>query len=464
MMNKLLTAVAVISLAACGNPGSGGGATLKGRTTDDTGTQQQGLTSDQLGGSGSVAATAKVKANKLKADGTLEVVGEAEVTSGGHYELKVPAGEKKLIVQSVDSTGKVRASVIVEKAGAEGEATVVSPMTTESSVEAEVLAQMLANGVTLAEANAIDLRARINAKTAEAVKSSADATVRVKALAEACAAAQRAQLKAWADVGVTTTQSALFDAQLAASVKLNAGLDAAADLAAAEKAYEEFVVALQAQAKASAGDAKKASKGERAAGIAFRATVSTRLRVSGQAADPVADAAVRHAASLEARAATAATDAALTAGAAATATMDSFHTASATLITSLRASTSATATAAAYATYHTSLVGSANVMGSILGNYLQVNAATAASVDAAVMATATAAAQLDTALSAAATASITASQAIDFDAYANAVATALKTFDAAAQAQAASLVSFGSKADVAVELMAQANGSLRVTN
>ena len=41
---------------------------------------------------------------------------------------------------------------------------------------------------------------------------------------------------------------------------------------------------------------------------------------------------------------------------------------------------------------------------------------------------------------------------------------ALKTFDTAVQAQAASLASFGSKADVAVELMAQANGSARVTD
>jgi hypothetical protein len=120
------------------------------------------------------------------------------------------------------------------------------------------------------------------------------------------------------------------------------------------------------------------------------------------------------------------------------------------------------ASAQAYTAYQASLVGSAGVTGSILGNYLEVNGATATSVQPAISASATAATQLDAALNSAVTTSITASNAINFDAFATSIVTALKTFDAAVQANASNLVGFGSKADVALELMTQADGSLRI--
>jgi hypothetical protein len=455
-----MTAVlAAITLGACGVPS--GETTLKGRTSDETGVQRQGLTSGELGGSGSLSAASKIRVSRLKTDGTLELVGEGSVSSGGQFEISIPAAnEKKLIAQSIDATGKVRASVIVEQSGAEGAITVLSPMTTESSVEAEVLAQLVASGVSVAEANAIDLRARINAQTAAAVKESSDAGAKVKALAEAIASAQRAQLQAYAEAGVTTTQSALFDAQLSAAAKLNVALDGAADTAASEKAYEDFVVELQAKSRAAAGDARKASRGERAASIAFRATLNARLG----GADAVADAAYRHCAGLEARVMTLASEAALTAGAAAQATVDSFSSASATLNLSLRASTDVAATTSAFVAYRAALVGSTSVTGSVLGNYLEVDAITAASVQTAVDAIATAAVQLDLSIQAAATASLSATGTINFVAYTEAVVQALKTFDAAVEAQTAALAAFGSKASVALELMAQANGTLRVAN
>ena len=49
----------------------------------------------------------------------------------------------------------------------------------------------------------------------------------MKALAEAVSAAEEAEIRAYAKAGVTTSQSALFDAELAASAKLNVALDAA---------------------------------------------------------------------------------------------------------------------------------------------------------------------------------------------------------------------------------------------
>jgi hypothetical protein len=337
-------------------------------------------------------------------------------------------------------------------------------MSTETSVEAAVMLQMVAGGVSLAEANAVDLRARIDADTAAAVKASSDPDGRVKALAAAVIAAQRAQLRAWADRGLSLTQSALFDAEVSAAAKLNGALDAAADAAAGQQAYEQFMLDVQAAQTAKAGDAKAAWKGERAASLSYRAVVSARVHANGQAADPVADAALRHAAGLEARMTAAATEAALTAGGAASATMASFRSASAALSASLRASTRLADTAAAYAAYHAALVGDASLSGSVLGSYLEVDATTEASVMAALAATATAATELDAALNVASTGWLAGASNIDFDAYVTAVVTALQTFDAAVQAQSTALASFGSKADVALSLMAQTNGALRVMN
>lgn len=455
-------AFAVSLIAACGQPASSS-STVRGRTSDELGTQKQGLGGESLGGSGTVSAATKVRISRVGSGGKLETVAETDVKADGKWQAELAGnGEKKLVAQALDASGNVRESVIIESSGKDGDTITASPMDTESSVEAEAFIQMVAQGVELAEANAIDLRARINAKTAEAVKSSSDASARIKALAEAVAAAQRAQLKAYAEAGVTTTQSALFEAQLSAAAKLNVALDTAADKAAAEKAYDEFVAELHAQAREKAGDAKKASRGERAASIAFRATIKARLQISGQALDPVADAAVRHAAALEARVATHATEAVLTAGGAAQAQLDAIKAAGTTLRASLASSTSLSATAQAHATYRASLVGSAGISGSILGNYLEVNGGTAGAVQPAVNASANAATQLETSLNAAVTTSIQASNAINFDTFAQSIVAALKTFDSTVQAQATSFVGYGSKADVALELLVQANGSLRI--
>lgn len=455
-----LLALSTLVLAGCGQPPDAG-VRVRGKTSDELGAQKQGLGGEALGGSGSVSAVTKVQISKLTAEGRLEAVGAAEVKNGSYEVTASVIGEKKLVVQALDAAGAVRESVIIESSGEEQTVT-APPMDTETSVEAEVLAQLVASGVTHAEANSIDLRARINAKTAEAVKASTDAAARIKALAEATAAAQRAQLKAYAEAGVTVTQAELFNAQLAAAAKLNGALDAAAAKADAEKAYDAFVTEVQAAAREKAGDAKKAARGERAASIAFRATVKARIGANGSALDPVADASVRQAAALEARTTAQAVEAALTAGTAAQAQLDAAKNAGATLRAAVASSTSVRAAAQAYTAYHASIVGSTGVTGSIVGNYLEVNPATATSVQPSINASATAATQLDAALTSAVTTSVQAANTINFDTFAASIVSALKTFDAAVQANATNLTGFGSKADVALELMTQANGSLRI--
>ena len=91
-------------------------------------------------------------------------------------------------------------------------------------------------------------------------------------------------------MGLTTTQSVSYDAQLAAAVKLNAALDAAASAAASDKAYADFNTDADAALMAMDSSGKKATPAPRScASVAFRASVKARLMAGGQM-DPVADA------------------------------------------------------------------------------------------------------------------------------------------------------------------------------
>ena len=219
-----------------GDSGSNSGAntaTAKGRVSDSNGSQPQSLKilSGSFGGSGSVAAASKVRVSRLKADGSLEVLADAVVKSDGRYECPVPPNEKRLIIESLNASGSVMASAIIEATSAAGQSVTVTPIDTESSVEAAVLAKMAASGTALQDCNAIDLREWITANVALAVKASADSDVKIKALADAVVAAQTTRVKAYAQAGITTSQSAMYDAELAASQKLDIALDAAASSA-----------------------------------------------------------------------------------------------------------------------------------------------------------------------------------------------------------------------------------------
>ncbi len=454
-MKACLFSTLLATAIGCGGGSSGGSAVLKGRVSDSSGSQPQ-----TLGGSGSVSASAKVRVSRIKGDGSLEVMAEAQVQASGRYEIAVPSGEKRLIAESLDASGNVVASAIVESTGSGGAMT-VTPMDSESSIEAAVLAKMAASGVAVADCNAIDLRARINVKVAEAVKASADAELRIKALAESIAAAQSAKVKAYASVGLTTTQSALYDAQLAAAVKLNAALDAAASAAASDKAYADFNTDADAALMAMDSSGKKHARAESCASVAFRASVKARLMAGGQM-DPVADASLRAAASLEGRAAANAVASILAAGSAASANTTAAANAAAMLSAQLAASASASASASAFASWRTSLTGSGSVSGSVVGDFLGVNLLTAAVAQTAVTATTAAASVLDTTLDTATKVLVTGTGVIDFNGLAQTVVTAYSTFQTAVDLQATLLAPFGAKAQLGLDVMATANGALRL--
>lgn len=453
------------SAAQCGGGGPGGEtgdtSTLKGRVSDGGGSQAQGLRilSGSFGGSGSVSAAVKVRVGQLKADGSLSVVAEAAVQSGGSYVVAVPAGQKRLVAECLDVSGNVVASAIVEATGAIGETVTVTPMDTESSVEAAVMAKMAAAGVALEEINAIDLRERINLGVAAAVKAAADSEVKIKALAEAIAAAQIAKIKGYASVGVTTTQSALFEAELQAAKKLDAALDAAGSTQASiDQAYATFHGDLHASLMKLDASVKKHARAESISSVAFRAVVKARLSASG---DAVADASLRAAASAEARVSAAVVESILVAGSASADVSAAARTASTTLLGQISAAASASAAVAAFASWNAALSGSGTVTGTVLGNYLGVNVATATALQVSVSAVAAAAVTLDATLRTASTA-IGATAALDFNVIAQSVVTAYTAFQATVDLQAAALASFGTKVQTSLDVMATASGSFRL--
>lgn len=434
--------------------------TIKGRVSDNNGSQPQSLKilSGKFGGAGSISAATKVRVSRLKTDGTLDSLAEATVTTGGRYELAAPAGQKRLIVESVDVSGTVLASAIVEISGEVGQAVTVAPLDTETSVEAAVLARMAASGVALAELNAIDLRERINLNVAVAVSAATDADVKIKALAEAVLAAQSAKVKAYAAAGITTSQSALFDAQLAAAKKLDIALDAAVNASAMNQAYVDFHTELDAGLMALDASLKKHARAESVASVAFRAMVKARLSVAG---DAVADASLRAAAALEARISAAAVASILTSAQASAQATTAAATAATTLRAQMTASASATASAMAFGAWSTSLNGGATITGSVLGNYLEVTAANAATVQAAVTATTMATAALDLSLKATAS-MISATGTLDYNVLAQSIVTAYSAYQTAIDMQLTALVAFGAKAQTALDVMATVSGSFRL--
>jgi hypothetical protein len=460
LKKQLWVAVATLVLAACGGSDT---VEVRGKVSDQEGTQQQRLGAfgeEGLGGTGTVSAASMVRASTVGPGGQLTLVGEAEVSAQGSYTLEVPAKEQRLVIQAVDSSGTVVASTLLDASGEAGSEAVAPPMDSESSLEAEVFVQMVADGAQVAETNTVDMRARINAKMAAAARQGAttrDAVkTRVKALAEAVRAAQETEIRAYAKAGVNTSQSALFQAELAASAKLNAALDAGTSI---EAAYETFYTELAAAAESVGAKAEEQARAESSASVSFRATVKARL--STQDTQPLVDASLRAAAAAEART----SGAALTAILRAAAATDEASQQAGTAATSLRANVSAAATASAaaqaYATFSASVATSADVRTTVLGSYLGVNATNQLAVSTAVQATATAAATLDTALNAAVNAAVTGTQT-DATRLATGVADAYATYATAVEAQATTLAAFGTKAAPAVDVLLIAQGSFRL--
>lgn len=457
-LRNLWAAVVVLGLGT----GCGNSVQVKGRVTDSEGTQPQAVVAGAapLGGSGTVAAATQVRAKAMGADGKLTVVAEARLEAQGRYTLDVPAGEERLVLEAVDASGQVVASALLE-AAAEGKDAVAPPMDSESSLEAEVFLQMMADKSQAETVDMVDVRARINANMAAAARQGASTheafRSRVKALADAVRAAQQAELEMYAEAGVQTSQTALFEQELAAAAALNVALDAGGSV---EQAYDTFHAEMRAAAERLGAKVEQQAQSERAASASFRATVKARL--SAEDAQPLVDATLRASAGMEARVSGAALSAILSAANAADDVKQQAATASTLLRAQVRTSTSAAAAAQAFSNFEAGVAGSTNVQASVLGRYLGVSTTNQLVVSAAVQATLAAAATLDTALEAAVSSSVSAN-AVDVSLMAQKTADAYQAYAAAVRAQATALAVFGAKASPAVELLLVAEGSFQLS-
>lgn len=437
-----------------------GDSTVEGRVTDADGAQTR-----SFGGEGTVSAATRVEASAIASDGSLALLADAELQADGSYTLEVPASRDRLFLAAVDGSGEVLASAILERSAPPGERAEATPMDSESSLEAEVLVQMIAEGTAPAEANYADLRARITTEMAIAVRIAEargeDTSVAVRAMAEATMAAQRAEIEAYANMGITVTQAELYQAELSASQSLSAALHAGSD---GESAYAAFLAEIEAAAESQGADDEGRARSEGCASLAFRATIEARL--SAEADGAIAESALLSAAALEARAQAQATEAILTAGAAGGEVMSMGQDAAAELRAEVRGSANAAAAASAYAAFAASVRGDADVSGSVLGSYVGVDLTTEAAVSAAVSASAEAAASLDTSLQAAIDASLSASGSIDTNALAADIVTAYSVYFDAVEAGTTGLAAASGEANasVAASLLIVADGSFRLAS
>jgi hypothetical protein len=444
--------IAAITLTACS-----GSITVSGRVTDSDGVQRQGLASGPaFGGAGTISAASRVTVSNVGSGGTLKLIAETSVEANGSYRLEVPEGSERLVLLAVSSSGEVVASALLDAAvRAKGEANrVAPPMSTETSLEAEIFQQMIAEGTSAQTIDTVDLRSRITTEVATAVRSQAtdqEQLEAVRALAAAIRAAQEAEIQAYAKAGVTITQQALFEESLEASAALDAALEAGSR--SAQEVYAEFFASLRSAQQQV--DEKTEADGEREASVAFRITVQAHLSNTGQQSVP--DAAVRAAAGLEAEAATAAIDAILRVAGASDAVILQASNAAANLRTSLRGAANASAAATAWATYSAELSSSANVSASVLGAFVGGSFSQTATLQSAVQTSNEATLTLDGALGAV----IDSSAGLSATEMATSLANAFATYHTTVRAQASTLVTYGENAAPAAEIMVLAHGSFR---
>lgn len=448
-------AAALVGLSGCGGglePESQGGSVSA---------QELSTWSTSLTGSCAASTARRVSASVVGAGGQLFTVAEGAVEAAGSYRLQLPSGQQRLVLLAVDAAGQVVGMALLDFSG-EGSAQFAPPMNDESSLEASVFLQLVAEGVSPQAIDTVDLRARITSRIAAAVRQGASTAQelreRVRALATAVRAAQQAEVEAYTRLGVQVSQSALFQAEAQASATLNAAL---ATGGAVEAAYERFYTELESAARRLGATLAQQLQAERAASASFRAVMQARL--TAQPAQALVEAALLASAELEARATQSALRALLPVMGMADSLQAQALQAAATLRGEVRIAATAQAAAQAFARFSATLATSLNLRTTVLGSYLEVNAVTQIAASAAVNATLTASATLEVALELALSAAARV-EPVDTTAAITQVVAAFQGFTTTVRAQALTLVTFGTRAAPAVELLLIAEGSFSVRN
>lgn len=287
--------------------------TVEGRVTDDDGASAQ-----VFGGEGTVSQTSSLQARKMNDLGGFDVIAAGGVDADGAFTMEVPANEEHLFIDAVDADGEILATALLERSADEDETTRCTPLNAESTLEAAVWASMRADeGMEEEEISYADIRARIDADLAAAVRNKAEANdpdsvdADVRALAVAIHSAQMARVESYNEAGLSITLEELAEIEEEASLQLSADLYEAEDADAAYDAHTEFYVALGEIADDQGASLTAQSDAATASSFAFRASVEANLEDESNS-EAVLDRAIVAAARAEARTTTVAFGEAMT--------------------------------------------------------------------------------------------------------------------------------------------------------
>ncbi len=322
-------------------PNLGSKAVIEGRVLGES-TLNKG--SGKMGISGAAVFVAQVQA-----DGSLKEVSEARVTTdaSGRFEVEAALdGVRELVIVAKEEAREWKSVVSAEvKKGAKA---VSRPLTSESSLEAEVFAQIHADG----QAGLVHfshIAAHIDAEMAAKVKSEGRAEAKV-ALAKSLTAAAKARAEVMKAAGATVvTLEKVKDAEAEAQARLEADLHASVEGASqASVAYENHRKA-RFKAHTDAGIRLNTFGQSQEAGM------RSFLRTQSEMKEELRLALARNMAEWQARSSSASAQAEFKAAGAAQAHIDALAKAEADLVASIRVSGNITAVDSAFESYRQSL-------------------------------------------------------------------------------------------------------------
>lgn len=235
-------------------------------TITDLGT---GNPADGLGGVGTLAKAATVRVSQL-VGGTLALLGETNVGANGTYSLAIPVQAGTLVAEALDAVGNVLGAVVVDASNNAAKNVVAPPMTSETSLEANVVVNSTSCAVAPAPLNSqVDLSLVQNVLSlidtdltkaiTSAIAAGVDPAQIVEALVNAVTAAVHAQTGVVSAVDITATgDPAHVRAQVAVRLAFSSTLaNSLANVAQADKiVFAAIHSAAQLEAKLTADAVK----------------------------------------------------------------------------------------------------------------------------------------------------------------------------------------------------------------
>lgn len=195
-----------------------------------------------------------------------------ETDANGNFTVGVPPEIQGLFLEAQNADGAVIYTSIVASSGPAGGTIETAPLDMETSLEAAVYVERLADQV--GGGDVLDLRLRLDAATAGAVYATADDDTRVDALSAGIYAAQSTQELALTATGFDLTDSDWLDARAVAGLDYDARLLDGEDAQVALSMLVEDLIAI---GVAEGGGTRALWQAEAQAGVAMRLTSDYRL-------------------------------------------------------------------------------------------------------------------------------------------------------------------------------------------